>query len=181
MTRRLAALFVTATLFSLAASILVAPSPTLATPHGVQPEAIKISSLGIVAPVEVRTTVGGQMQDPTGPEVVAWYDDSALLGAGGNTVFSGHLDLAGYGPAIFANLDQLERGDTIVVRGANDEVFRYQVVWVRSYPAPDSDWTALTGPTSRESITLITCAPPWDDAAGHYANRLVVRAKRVDN
>jgi len=179
MTHRLAALFVAVMLVSLATSILVAPSPTFAQSDGVQPEAIKISSLGIVAPVEVRTTVGGQMQDPTGPDVVAWYDDSAPLDAGGNTVFSGHLDLAGYGPAIFAYLNRLERGDTIVARGANDEVFRYQVVWVRSYPARGSDWTALTGPTARESITLITCAPPWDDATGHYANRLVVRAKRI--
>jgi LPXTG-site transpeptidase (sortase) family protein len=167
-----------AMLLALVGVVLLGASSARAEGDGTLPVAIRIGEIGVKAPVEVRTTVGGQMQDPTAPEVVAWYDDSARLGTGGNAVVSGHLEVAGYGPAVFARLEELEKGDVIALLGEDGEVYRYRVVWARPYPAVGGPWTALTGPTKRESLTLITCAPPWDPALGHYANRLVVRAVR---
>lgn len=147
---------------------------------GERPVGIRIPAIGVDAPVEVRTTVRTQMQDPTDPKVVAWYDDTASLGEpGGNAVLAGHLDYAGHGPAVFARLKDLDRGDPILVEDTDGTTYRYRVVARRVVDAAAGPWDELTGPTKQQSLTLITCAPPWDDALGHYAKRLVVRAVRV--
>ncbi len=39
--------------------------------RGEKPVAVRIPAIGVAAAIEVRTTVDNQMQDPTGPEVVA--------------------------------------------------------------------------------------------------------------
>lgn len=134
------------------------------------PAAIAIPSMNNVeAPVEVRTIERGTMLDPTGPEVVAWSDDSARLGERSNAVFAGHVDFAGYGPAVFARPDELDDGGVI----------RVEVVWVRTYPVRGEHWGRLTAPAKRESLTLVTCTGAWDDDLGHDAARQVVRAVRI--
>ena len=173
--RRLAAL-------ALALLLALAVAPTTATAARApdqRPVALRIDRIGVAAPVEVRTTVEHTMQDPTGPEVVAWYDDSAKPGAPGNAVFAGHLDFAGHGPAVFARLNELRAGDVVEVAGRRGGTFRYRVVWSRAYEAASGPWVELTGPTARQALTLITCAGPWDPALGHYRDRLVVRAVRI--
>ena len=61
---------------------LAATAPeAMARPRGEVPVAFKIPAIGVEAPMEVLTTVRGQMQDPTTAAVVSWYDDSARLGA----------------------------------------------------------------------------------------------------
>ncbi len=150
-----------------------------AAPPGQLPVTMSIDKIDVEAPVEVRATVDNTMQDPTGPEVVSWYDDSAKPGAPGNAVFAGHLNLGGYGPAVFADLSELREGDVITVTGKRGKTFRYAVAWVRTYDAAAGPWVDLTGPTQRQTLTLITCAPPWNPDIGHYQNRLVVRAVRI--
>ena len=158
---------------------LAATAPeAMARPRGERPVAFKIPALGVEAPMEVLTTVRGQMQDPTTAEVVSWYDDSARLGAPGNVVVAGHLELGG-DPAVFARLHELKKGDLILLRGEDGTVYRYRVTGARVFGAEAGPWDALTGPTEQQTLTIITCAPPWDAAYGHYANRLVVRAVRV--
>ena len=151
------------------------------TAAGHRPVALGIPAIGVDAPVEVRTTVDGTMQDPTDPWIAAWYDDSAFPGTGSNAVFAGHVDdPAGGGPALFAHLDELRPGDEIVVQGGEGEVWRYRVVWMRTYAATGGPiWVDLTGPTPGEVVTLITCAGAWDAQADTYRDRLVVRAARV--
>ena len=156
----------------------LAPATAVARASGELPAMIRIPAIDVDAPIEVRTTVGVQMQDPTGADVVAWYDDSAKLAAPGNAVLAGHLDWQGES-AVFARLDELERGDLILMMDQEGAVYRYRVVGKRVYDAASGPWVRLTGPTERQSLTLITCAPPWDPNIGHYANRLVVRAVRV--
>lgn len=168
-----------ALLVVLAAAFVLNTPVAHAAPPGQLPVQMSIDKLDVEAPVEVRTTVDNTMQDPTGPEVVSWYDDSAKPGAPGNAVFAGHLNLAGYGPAVFANLSELRAGDVITVTGKRGKTFRYAVAWVRTYDAASGPWVDLTGPTQRQTLTLITCAPPWKPEIGHYQNRLVVRAVRV--
>ena len=130
---------------ALALAALVAPT-AVARPPGQVPVAIAIAALGVDAPVEVRTTVQHTMQDPTGPAVVAWYDDSAKPGAPGNAVFAGHLDYAGYGLAVFARLAELREGDVVEVAGKRGGAFRYRVVWARTYDAATGPWVDLAGP-----------------------------------
>ena len=77
--------------------------------RGVTPVAIQIAKAGVDAPIETGAIIDGMMQDPTGPWVVAWYDDLAALGEGGNAVMAGHVDYWDTGPAVFYNLVELGR------------------------------------------------------------------------
>ena len=105
---------------------LYASEPTtqpeeLVTPTALAPAALPvrlvIPKIGIDAPVTVKgLDPSGAMQNPNGPEDVAWYDFTARPGQGGNTVFSGHLDYHDYGPAVFARLWEMTAGDLVEVR-----------------------------------------------------------------
>jgi hypothetical protein len=67
------------------------------------------------APVTVNALdPSGVMQNPNGPEDVAWYGFTARPGQGGNAVLSGHLDYHDYGPAVFARLREMTAGDLVV-------------------------------------------------------------------
>lgn len=171
-------IWLTALLVALVAVVVTPVRPVAA--EGDEPDAIRIGAIGVTAPIEVRTTVDNKMQDPTGPWVVAWYDDSARPGDPGNVVVAGHVDDAGTGTAVFARLGELANGDRIALRSRNGNVTWYEVIWTKVYSAAPGPWGRLTGPVKRPSLTLITCAPPWDPAIGTYANRLVVRAVQVD-
>jgi LPXTG-site transpeptidase (sortase) family protein len=145
------------------------------------PTTLIIPALDIAAPVEVRTTIDGTMQDPTDAWVAAWYDDSATPGSGSNAVFAGHVDdPSGGGLALFTHLHEVSRGERIVVEDGLGDRRTYRVVWQRTYPAAGGTiWVDLTGPTPGDVITLITCAGMWDAEMGTYRERLVVRASLV--
>jgi sortase (surface protein transpeptidase) len=95
---------------------LVAPTATAPAVASL-PVRLVIPKIGIDAPVtEKGLDPSGIMQNPNGPEDVAWYDFAARPGQDGNAVFSGHLDYHDYGPAVFARLREMTAGDLVVVR-----------------------------------------------------------------
>lgn len=157
-------------------------NPPTAPKKGVQPVAIKIEKAEVDAEVEVTEIVGGAMQDPSGPFVVAWYKETGKLGENGNIVMSGHLDYWDAPEAVFFHLGELEEGDLIEVTGADKAVYRYEVEWVEYFSIDDLNGKKIgkiVGKTPRESVTLITCGGPFDIEAGQYLERMVVRASRV--
>jgi LPXTG-site transpeptidase (sortase) family protein len=155
--------------------------PQLRNP-GVRPIAITIEQAQVDAEVEVSEIVQGVMQNPTGPFVVAWYKETAMLGEIGNVVLAGHLDYWDVGEAVFYHLGVLEENDLIELTGANDEVFTYEVEWVENFQVAQLDPTKIeeiVGDTGGEHVTLITCGGPFDVNTGEYLERMVVRAVRV--
>jgi LPXTG-site transpeptidase (sortase) family protein len=157
----------------------VAPT-AVATPVAAPPLRIVIPSIGVDAPITNKgLSVDGMMEGPNGPEDVAWYEFTAFPGGGSNAVFSAHVDYHGYGPAVFADLKKLEKGDLVEVHTADGTVYRYEVTLSLSYPAETAPSEEIVGPTSREVITLITCAGSFDQATRQYSHRLVVRAERL--
>ena len=161
--------------------VVVGTPEALAKPRGAAPVAIWIDKAGVDAPVERGDIVDGVMQNPSGPWVVAWYDDLAAPGEGSNTVLAGHVDYWDVGPAVFWNLKDLVPGDTIRLTGEDGRVFEYAVEWSKLYDVateltPQVIQEDITGPTTRESVTLITCGGPFDPTTGQYLQRLIVRA-----
>jgi LPXTG-site transpeptidase (sortase) family protein len=157
----------------------VAPT-AVATPVAAPPLRIVIPSIGVDAPITIKgLSADGVMEAPNGPEDVAWYGFTAFPGSGSNAVFSAHVDYHGYGPAVFADLKKLKKGDLVEVHTADGTVYRYEVTLSLSYPAETAPSEEIVGPTSREVITLITCAGSFDQATRRYSHRLVVRAERV--
>lgn len=162
----------------------MAPPDGSAPLRGVAPAAIRIEKAGVDAPIETGRIVDGVMRNPTGPWVVAWYDELAALGEGGNAVMAGHIDYWDTGPAIFWNLRDLVPGEAIRVTAEGGTVFEYEVEWSKLYKVateltPEVIQEDVVGPTGQESLTLITCGGPFDEETGEYLERMVVRAVRV--
>lgn len=160
---------------------IIAATSASSVRRGVAPLAIQIANAGVDAPIEKGDIVDGVMQDPSGPWIVAWYDDLAALGEGGNVVMAGHVDYWDTGPAIFYTLGDLAPGDKIAVTGSAGEVYTYAVEWGQMYTLAELISAAIqeiVGDTGRESLTLITCGGEFDPVAGEYLERLVVRAVR---
>jgi len=151
--------------------------------RGVQPVAIKIEKAQVDAQVEVQEIVDGVMLNPSGPFVVSWYRETGHLGDADNIVMAGHLDYYDVGQAVFYHLGELKEHDIIEVSGADNQIYRYEVDWVRNYAVADLDAKEvkkLVGRTSDEKLTLITCGGQFDYNRGEYLERMVVRASPVD-
>jgi hypothetical protein len=144
----------------------------------VAPVGLAIEPAGIDAGIENLRVVDGAMQDPSGPWVVAWYENLGALGKIGNVVMAGHIDYWNVGPAVFYNLSTLEPGDEIVVTGDDGKIYPFAVDWVRQYDSASIPLDEVTGPTAEQSLTLITCGGAFDYTNGHYVQRTVVRANR---
>jgi LPXTG-site transpeptidase (sortase) family protein len=139
---------------------------------------IRIPAIDVDAPISNKSMgADGVMQNPNGPEDVAWYDFSSRPGGGGNVVMAGHVDYHDYGAAVFARLRYLDPGDTIEIALQNGTRYAYRVTSVRTYNVSALPTSDIIGPTRGETLTLITCDGEWNSRAGGYNSRLVVRAQ----
>lgn len=142
-------------------------------------ERILIPAIYVDAPiVEMNVTPEGALDVPKSPHLVAWYRFTGKPGMGGNAVMSGHVDYAGFGPAVFADLADLSAGDQLEVILLDGNAIRYSVLSLQSYRVADVPMAELLAHTEDEVLTLITCGGVFLD--GHYTHRLVVRAIVVD-
>lgn len=148
--------------------------------QGVLPVSIQIAKAQVDAQIETIEIVDGIMQNPTGPWVVSWYRETARLGEIGNIVMAGHLDYWDVGPAVFYNITQLIKGDTVDIVGEDSETYTFEVDWIRNYDTANAPIQDIVGPTDSQNLTLITCGGPFDYANGVYLQRTVVRTHRIN-
>ena len=147
-----------------------------------RPVSIIVDAAGIDAVIEVRDIAGGRMQDPTGPWVVAWYQQSSALGEIGNALFAGHVDYWGVGPSVFYHVRDLVEGDLVSLTGEDGQVFTYAVVWNETVAIDElisGRMADIVAPGEGQVITLFTCGGEFDYVNGEYLSRTVVRAERV--
>lgn len=144
----------------------------------IAPVGLSVEAAGIDAGIEALRVVDGVMQDPTGPWVVAWYENLGAIGRAGNIVMAGHIDYWNVGPAVFYNLSTLEPGDEVFLSGDDGKTYPFAVEWVRQYDSASMPLEDVVGPTEGQSVTLITCGGAFDYASGLYLQRTVVRANR---
>lgn len=114
---------------------------------------------------------------PASASLVGWWRGGVRPGRAGPAVLVGHLDTA-EGPAVFAGLSELRRGNTVTVArsGGRDVTFRVRAV--REYPQDDFPDAKVYGPADHVQLRLITCAGSFDQQSGHYRNNTVVFAER---
>jgi sortase A len=160
------------------------PQPTATADASTAPIArLQIPKYNVDAPVIVLgLDAEGVMEAPDGPVDVAWYEFTAHPGTGSNAVFSGHVDWTfdnGPGGAVFWNVKNLVLGDVIRVRLEDGTEYEYQVISREQIDPDDADVQSIVGPTPREIVTLITCGGTFDRSIGHYTNRVIVKAERV--
>ena len=148
--------------------------------------------IGVDAAVGQRFVSGSKMQNPTGPGDVVWYDLSlwdglgGAPGAGGNAVFSGHVDYVAavpwadaryQGEGVFRHLNLLAPGDVIEIE-VGGVTLRYSVVWQRHVAADSSTGQILSADVNVDSITLITCGGEFNTTTRNYTERVIIRAER---
>ncbi len=161
----------------------VGMNPARLRRRGVTPISMVIEKAEVDAQIEPQPIEDGRMLDPSGPYVVAWYEDTGQLGELTNLVFAGHLDYYDVGDAVFINLSTLVEGDEIQILGEDEETYTYAVEWGRNYTVDELDAETIreiVGKTEDEYVTLITCGGPFDCNVGQYLERYVVRALRTN-
>ena len=131
------------------------PIPTTGPEQAIQ---IQIPAISVDAPV-VQGDGWEQLK-----KGVAQHIGSANPGQLGNLVLSAHDDVFG---EIFRYLDQLKRGDEIIVYSATHG-FKYIITDVQIVPPTDVE---LMSPTIDPTVTLISCYPYMVDN-----KRIVVQA-----
>lgn len=175
---------------SVVISSVTAPSPAANGPRVVNNSPatrLQIDSLGVNAPIMTLgldanrvPEVPNYQNTSNAAAVVAWYDFSAVPGAGSNAVFAGHVTWDGR--AVFYKLDQMKPGDTVKVGTQDGKTLIYEVYENLLVPPTRVD---LLGPTDTNILTLITCGGEFttnrnDPFGGQYDNRVVVRARLLN-
>jgi hypothetical protein len=145
------------------------------------PVRVQIASREIDAPVlPVGIDVAhGVLAAPAGIHRLGWWRDGATPGsASGSTLVVGHVDSRTGGPGAFFRLKDARPGDRVEVMLAAGRTLRYRVVSVRTYPKtglPTGVWSTRGKPR----LVLVTCGGPFDPAARHYRDNVVVTAVPV--
>jgi sortase A len=108
---------------------------------------------------------------------VGHFAGTTWLEAPGNIVLGGHVEYPDNRAGVFADLDNVELGDTVLLRiGVTEK--RYQVVEMKL--VDQSDLSVLY-PTPDAYLTLITCdEASYDAQSKTYGKRLVVIAASTE-
>lgn len=157
--------------------IAVAPEDPSAIPNGEsQSYRLKIPVIGVDAPIAaVGLDKDGAIAEPNSPDLVVWYDQSALPGWQGNSVLSGHLDWK-TSTAVFWRLRELKPGDNIYVHTSSNNRYRFIVQWAESYRSDNVPMAKVFADLQEPSLTIITCGGVFNRNSRDYSERLVVRA-----
>lgn len=140
------------------------------------PKRLIISSINVNVAIDyVGLTADGSMDIKANPEVVGWYMLGPRPGDKGNAVIAGHYGWEANGtPAIFNNINKLNKGDELSVIDQKGKTVTFVVREIRKYN-PESDATAVFKSKDNGShLNLITCNGVWVNDKQSYSNRLVV-------
>ncbi|MEJ7901711.1 MAG: sortase, partial [Thermomicrobiales bacterium] len=144
------------------------------------PVAMRIPDANVDAEIERQLIVDGLMSDPSGPWVVAWYEQTARAGAMGNCVGSGHVDYWEVGPAVFHEVAGLQEGAQIEVAGQDGATYVYEVeniqrIDVASLTVEQLNSADMVGRTDYAALTLITCGGDFNGQ--EYTQRDIIRGR----
>ncbi|MCO5218877.1 MAG: SH3 domain-containing protein [Thermomicrobiales bacterium] len=157
------------------------PSDAMQMLASERPVAMIIEDADVDAEVEINHIVDGQMLDPTGAWVVAWYEGTGMLHEKRrNMLYSGHVDYWGVGPSVFRNLASVPEGSVIHLIGEKGGEAFYAVEFVERVTIAEmtaEKMQQITAPTPYEALTIITCGGAFDYSVGEYLQRDVIRAR----
>ncbi|WP_328536130.1 class F sortase [Streptomyces sp. NBC_00344] len=106
------------------------------------------------------------------PKVVGWYRGGPVPGDMGTAVIVGHRDTR-TGPAIFLNLNALNRGDAVNVVRSDHRTAVFTVDTVKTYKKEEFPSAKVYGATGRPELRLLTCGGSFDKKSGYSANVVV--------
>lgn len=146
----------------------------VAEQKGIKPVTLEIPAIGVTSDVEnVGELENGQMGVPEGVDNVGWFEPGTLPGNRGSSVMAGHIDSL-TGPAVFYKLDQLKKGDEVVVKDAEGKSLTFIVTKTERYPRKDAPIDEIFGFSYGSRLNLITCTGEFNHKAKTHEERLVV-------
>ncbi|WP_214742573.1 class F sortase [Exiguobacterium sp. s48] len=144
----------------------------------VTPVQIQIPKIKIDTAIEqVGVLENGQMGVPEDENQVGWFEPGVTPGSKGNAVIAGHVD-SKTGPAIFYQLDQLTKGDDVLIQDEAGNTLRFRVTKTERYDTKTAPIEEIFGATSNRNLNLITCSGTFGD--GGYDKRFVVYTELVE-
>lgn len=144
------------------------------------PARLVIESIGVDAPiVPVGVEPDGAMAAPKTATDIGWYEKSALVGSSKRAMLlSGHYGLDA--PEVLRRLNELKKGDKLVVEGARGDVLVYEVAETERKHRTEVDMEkAFRYGGGQEAVSIITCIGMYNYAEKTYNDRYVVYALRV--
>ncbi|MEU6720936.1 class F sortase [Nonomuraea sp. NPDC046802] len=165
----------------LAAVPTVAPIPVAKTKVAKakgKPTRIKIPKIKVNAPVgQVTVDIKGNLGAPSlaKQNLTGWYRFSPLPGENGPTVINGHVSTR-KGPAVFARLSELVKGDQIYVYRGDRKIARYTVSGIEQVSKSTFPTARVYGNTSGSQLRLITCGGVFNRNAHSYKDNIIVYA-----
>jgi LPXTG-site transpeptidase (sortase) family protein len=139
---------------------------------------LEIPSVGIDTDVTeggVIVNKQGQLEWQTVPFIAVQYRETALVGARGNAVISGHVVTISEGN-VFRNLYKVNVGDEVDVHTPAGK-FVYTVEDVKLVPPDD---ISVMQQTKSPTLTLITCGGEFDTKTRSFSDRQIVIAHLSD-
>lgn len=142
-----------------------------------EPRYIEISRLDITGCVQkVGIDQHNAIAAPTNVHLAGWYTGSVLPGEKGVSIIDGHVR-GRYSDAIFGNLKNAVKGDTIRLQRGDKTWLTFKVADVAHYPADDAMPVLFDQlPDVDSQLTLITCSGRYDTETATYDQRIIVRA-----
>lgn len=146
------------------------------------PSHVRIPAIEVDAPIiPVGLTQEGRMDVPRLPGDVAWFSLGTKPGDKGSAVLAAHLDTAKGKPAVFWRLNELQRGEEIIVTDIHGNVLRFRVMRTLVYDEKDSPLQEIFGNADGIRLNLITCNGVWIHEERNYEKRLVIFTELADD
>ncbi len=142
------------------------------------PTRISIPAIGVDAPfTKLSLDPSGRLQVPPmdNKNLVGWFREGASPGERGASIVVGHLDTQS-GPAVFADLESLEAGNSVDIARADGVVAHFEVDSVQTFSKSDFPDDKVYADTATPTLRLITCGGTFNRTAKDYEDNVVVFA-----
>jgi sortase (surface protein transpeptidase) len=142
--------------------------------EGIVPASIEIPAMDVNTEIEkVGRLKNGQMGVPKGFDTVGWFGEGAKPGAPGNAVMAGHVD-SKTGPAVFYKLEDLDKGDEVIVKDKDGKTLTFVVTGKEKYDRKTAPVDKIFDYSYGSKLNLITCTGNFNRDEGTHEERLVV-------
>ncbi|CAL9349500.1 class F sortase [Streptomyces sp. NPDC057340] len=143
-----------------------------------KPVRLLIPEISVDAPfTDLAIGDKGQLEPPPAGDtnLVGWYAKGISPGEKGTSIIAGHVDTK-TSAAVFARLDQLDKGDKFQVERADGRRATFVVDSLETFAKDEFPSERVYGDAARPEVRLITCAGDYDRKAKDYTDNLVVFA-----
>lgn len=144
-----------------------------------EPVRVRIPAIGVDAPIQALIVdENGVLPPPDTFESTGWWQAGPEPGETGPAVIAGHVD-SYRGPAVFFELDELERGDEIFVDRADGTTVVFAAQRTERHPKDEFPTESVYGDTPDPQLRLITCGGIFDEEERTYLDNVIVFATLV--